>query len=213
MNCLKCGQIINENDKFCPKCGASCATTSPVAEENLAQNSTNDVTAESIIMPEYKEEKIIPGILGALLFSLVGGIVCFILYQLNYVAALSGVIGVLCALKGYEMFSGKLTKKGVVISFIASIAAVILAMYVALGYSICEAINEYAVQKITIFDAISYIPETLAQYSDLSSAFYSDVAMSVVFSIIGSIGYVVKALKSPKKNKDPLTYDPGNPLQ
>ena len=39
--------------------------------------------------------KILPGIIGAFLFSLVGGILWFVLYQIGYVASISGLIGVI----------------------------------------------------------------------------------------------------------------------
>ena len=45
------------------------------------------------------------GIVGAFLFSLVGGILWFVLYQVGYLAAISGFVGVICAVKGYTFFS------------------------------------------------------------------------------------------------------------
>ena len=41
--------------------------------------------------------------------------------QLGYVAAISGAIMAVCALKGYELLGGKLTKKGVIISVVIMI--------------------------------------------------------------------------------------------
>ena len=56
------------------------------------------------------------GVVGALIGSLLGAASIILLSQLGYVAAISGVIMAVCALKGYELLGGKLTKKGVIIS-------------------------------------------------------------------------------------------------
>ena len=60
----------------------------------------------------------IGGIVGALVGSLLGVACIVILSQLGYVAALSGVVMAVCTLKGYEIGSGKLSKRGIVISVI-----------------------------------------------------------------------------------------------
>ena len=41
------------------------------------------------------------------MFALAGGIVYFLLYQLGYLASLSGLIAIVCALKGYKLFAVK----------------------------------------------------------------------------------------------------------
>ena len=50
-------------------------------------------------------ENVLAGIIGAFLFSLVGGILWFVLYQIGYVASISGLVGVVCAVKGYTFFA------------------------------------------------------------------------------------------------------------
>ena len=59
----------------------------------------------------YEQQEIIEhklaGTFGALLFALAGGIVYFLLYQLGYLASLSGLIAIVCALKGYKLFAKK----------------------------------------------------------------------------------------------------------
>ena len=63
-----------------------------------------------------KKENLVGGVVGALIGSLLGAASIILLSQLGYVAAISGVIMAVCALKGYELLGGKLTKKGVIIS-------------------------------------------------------------------------------------------------
>ena len=52
-----------------------------------------------------KQENTLAGVFGAFLFSLAGGVLWFILYQINFLAAVSGFVGVICAVKGYMLFS------------------------------------------------------------------------------------------------------------
>ena len=54
-----------------------------------------------------KEENFVAGLVGAFLFSLAGGIVWYLLYQIGFIASISGIIGVVCAVKGYAVFGKK----------------------------------------------------------------------------------------------------------
>ena len=54
-----------------------------------------------------KKENVFAGIVGALLFSFVGGALWVILYQFGYLAGISGLVGVVCAIKGYKIFAKK----------------------------------------------------------------------------------------------------------
>ena len=44
------------------------------------------------------QENVFAGAVGAFLFALAGGIVWFILYLLGFLAAISGIVGVVCAI-------------------------------------------------------------------------------------------------------------------
>ena len=63
------------------------------------------------------EENVVAGVVGAFLFSLVGGVLWFLLYQMGYIAAISGFIGIICAMKGYSFFSKGESKKGIIINW------------------------------------------------------------------------------------------------
>ena len=97
------GYLVSGNHiGLCEECAASLAQNI-----TLAQNQENE-----------KKENMIGGIVGALVGSLLGVACIVILSQLGYVAALSGVVMAVCTLKGYEIGSGKLSKRGIVISVI-----------------------------------------------------------------------------------------------
>ena len=89
------------------------------------------------------QENVFAGAVGAFLFALAGGIVWFVLYLLGFLAALSGIVGVVCAIKGYEIFAHKESKKGVIISVVMAAVVLVIAWYFTLAYDVCEAYKEW----------------------------------------------------------------------
>ena len=63
-------------------------------------------------MEQKKRENVPAGIVGAFLGSLIGVACAVLIGQLGYVASVSGLVMAVCALKGYELLGGSLTKKG-----------------------------------------------------------------------------------------------------
>ena len=54
---------------------------------------------------DLKSENVLAGTVGAFLFALVGGVLWYVLYQIGFLAAISGIVGVICAIKGYSFFA------------------------------------------------------------------------------------------------------------
>ncbi|MBO5767302.1 MAG: hypothetical protein J6R49_02135, partial [Clostridia bacterium] len=73
-------------------------------EPEFTDNNPDATQAPPVQPIAPKQENVLAGIVGALLFSLAGGIVWFLLYQIGFLAAISGIIGVVCAIKGYAIF-------------------------------------------------------------------------------------------------------------
>ena len=76
---------------------------------------------------QEKKENVLLGILGAFLFSLAGAVVWVVLDLIGFIAAISGLVGVFCAIHGYRIFAGKLSKKGIIIAII--IAFIVFNLY------------------------------------------------------------------------------------
>ena len=62
------------------------------------------------------KENVLAGAVGAFLFALVGGVLWFVLYLVGFFAGISGLVGAVCAVKGYSLFSKKESVKGIVIA-------------------------------------------------------------------------------------------------
>ncbi len=85
-----------------------------------------------------KQENALLGALGAFLFALLGGVIYVVLYQLDILAAISTFISVVCAIKGYAVFSGKESKRGITIAIIMAALVIILAWYICFCIVIYE---------------------------------------------------------------------------
>ena len=96
-------------------------------------------SSDTAVVPENR----LAGTVGALLFSLAGGVVYFLLYQVGYIAAISGLIGVICAFKGYEVFAKKLSKFGCIISVVMALLVIILAWYCCLAKDVYSAYQSW----------------------------------------------------------------------
>ena len=86
--------------------------------------------------PASPRENTLLGALGAFLFALAGGFAYYIFWTVGIIAALSGLIGVICAIKGYEIFARSRSNRGIVISVAAAAVVLILAWYICFGMEV-----------------------------------------------------------------------------
>ena len=146
-----------------------------------------------------KEENVLAGIVGAFLFSLVGGAVWFLLDLVGFYAGISGLVGVVCAVTGYKLFAGNLSKKGVIIAFIISLLVLVLAWYLCFVKDLFQAYKEWYANK-----EISYMPTYAEcvregvlwlQEPDIAKGYFINLAIGIVLAVIGSIRYIITAFK------------------
>ena len=153
---------------------------------------------------ELKEENVLAGIVGAFLFSLVGGIVWFVLYQIGFLAAISGIVGVVCAIKGYAVFGKRESVRGIVLSTVIAFLVIVLAWYLCLSVDVYRAYQEWlAVGEVdyapTIFESIANAYIFLTE-PEIAISYFKDLAIGLIFCVVGAFGYV-KAAIGKVKNK------------
>jgi hypothetical protein len=145
------------------------------------------------------EENFMAGIVGAFLFSLVGVIVWFVIYQLDYIAGVAGIVTIICALKGYTVFGKVLSLKGLIISLLISAAMIYIAEYVCIGYDIYVAFKqEY---NITIFDALRAVEDFLQEES-VRRGFITDLALGYTLTLLGSVRNIISVFSSIRKQRN-----------
>ena len=140
------------------------------------------------------------GFLGALIGGVAGMATAVILYLLGSVAAISSLVAFALGTFLYGKFGGKKNNTMIVIVTVTSIVCVmgsILAIYLVVsGLAAKEAgVN------LTAFGAFGYLMKTSAEFS---RAFYSDLAIMGLFSVIGVVFEVFSARKKisrPQKIK------------
>ena len=138
-----------------------------------------------------KKENVILGSVGALLGAVVGGIAIIIFAQFGYVAAISGVIMALAALKGYELLGGRLSVKGVVIAAVLMIGITFVSHSLGLAISVASEIDA------GFFEIWKALPQLL-EISDAVGDYWVELAMLYAFTLIGAVPITVRSLRSAR---------------
>jgi hypothetical protein len=144
-----------------------------------------------------EQENTLAGIVGAFLFSLAGGILWFVLYQIGFLAAVSGFIGVICAVKGSTFFSKSKNEslKCVIISSVMTTIVLIAAWYFCVAYDIYNIFYEWFLAGeidyyYTFFEAVQVAPYILLENTAALIAYVKDLAIGLLCAVLGVIYYL-----------------------
>ena len=148
------------------------------------------------------KENVVAGIVGAFLFSLVGGVLWFLIYMFGFIAGISGLIGAVCAIKGYSIFAKKESVKGIIISVIISLLVIALAWYFCLAYDVYDVYNEWYEAgeidfSISFFDAVRGAHIFLTD-PEIGPAYFGDLAIGIILCIVGAGSYVINKIRNAK---------------
>ena len=195
--CNACGTQVEEQSNFCPSCGSSelieLETTSGLQNEQIP---TREPQTESIT--DNGNGNIVAGIVGAFLFSILGGIIYFIIYQIGVIAGITGLITFVLANFGYGLFAktkNKTSVVGLIVSSVATLIMIFLAEYFCVSFEIYQVFKEGG---ITIFDAIRVTPEFLAD-PEILPGVLKDLAFAYIFGIVAAASEIINLFKAKKK--------------
>ncbi len=175
--------------------------------ENFEPNFTDEQTSAPQPAPapafeEKPKENFGAGLVGAFLFALAGGILWFVLYQVGFLAGISGFVGVICAIKGYSLFAKGESVKGVIASAIIALIVIIIAWYSCLAYDVYLAYEEWYANgeidfTITLSEAFrgAYL---FLEDPDIASSYLLDLGLGVLLCIVGSFSTIKNAIASAK---------------
>ena len=137
------------------------------------------------------------GVVGALLFSLAGVALWVLVNRLGYVAAICGLVLMVCAFKGYEKFGKKIDMAGIVVCVLVAIFMGLVSQYICIGMDIYEVFGPEF--DITIIDALRSVPSFLLDPElDLVSAYAPDLILGYVFMALGSFSFIRNAIAAQK---------------
>jgi hypothetical protein len=139
---------------------------------------------ENQLAVKSQKNNIIAGTVGAFLGSLIGVTLWVVVGLAGYIAAICGLVLSICTIKGYQLFGGKLDKKGMFITILITILMIFASQYLLLSF---EVYNEFKVDYgITIFQAIKSIPEFL-QEAEVKRSFLADLGVGYLLTLVCTV--------------------------
>lgn len=142
-----------------------------------------------------KKENIVAGTVGAFFGSLLGVACIVAVGQLGYVASISGVVMAVCALKGYEMLGGGLSKKGAVIAGVLVLAMTYFANRLDWAITAAKALD------VGLVDAFGLIGPLLDRGAIEGGAYWGSLIMLYLFTLLGAVPTIISGLKG---NQQPV---------
>ena len=133
------------------------------------------------------------GIVGALLFSLVGVALWVLVNRLGYIAAICGLVLMVCTFKGYEFFGKKMDMTGIVVCILVALFMGLVSQYICIGMDIYDAFRYDF--DITIMDALRAVPSFMLDPElELMGAYAPDLLMGYLFMAAGSFSFIRNAV-------------------
>ena len=133
------------------------------------------------------------GVLGAFLGSLVGVVVIIALSRLGIVAAVSGLVMSIAAMKGYEKLAGSLSRRGVIVTVALIVVMTFVADWIDWGIVVADALH------MDLVEAVLALPAVMdAGLIDMGS-YLGNLAMLYVFVAVGAAATIASALRSPER--------------
>ncbi len=208
--CNNCGAQTDDQALFCASCGSGNLSAIETLNGQPIAGNTNAAPAVVPPVPTAgapsaplgsKHGNIVAGIVGALLFSLVGGLLYFVIYQMDIIAGICGLVMFVLADFGYGLFAQTKSKTSLVRLFVAIIAMVIMifaAEYLCLSYEIFQVYQEEF--GITFFEAVKATPEFLAE-PEIGDAVIEDLIFAYAFGFLATIGNITQVIKARKEEQ------------
>ncbi len=199
--CNNCGKTLDDNVLFCPECGSKDLITAeqPAEETIMTVPVTSQQNAAAAEAAALGNGNVIAGIVGAFLFSLIGGLLYFVLYQMDIIAGICGLVIFILAYFGYGLFAGiknKPTIVGMITAIVCMIVVIFAAEYISVAYVLYDVLKLEGME-LTFFDAVRLMPEFLSD-SEVVGAVVGDLAFAYIFGIIGIISNVIRIIKEKK---------------
>ena len=128
------------------------------------------------------------GILGAFIGAFIGAAAIVLIGELGYVSVLGGLVMGLCTIKGFEMLSGGIDKKGIIACIAVMIIMTFGAEYFQWGFDIY---TELKGEGYTLLDILPYTWSIIADAGYVED-FLCSLGLSYLFTAIGAIGIIKK---------------------
>ena len=146
---------------------------------------------------ETKQEKMLAGILGALIGGIIGGAAIVLVGQMGLISAISGVILAFCTLKGYELLGKKLSKQGILVCILIMLAVPYLADRVSWALEIVKVSEELFGIRWLFGDAFLYVHDVVKERG-AEADYWKDLLFVYAFTALGAFTMIRQTLKQAK---------------
>lgn len=201
--------VLEQIYEFCSKLGYKSCCQDCLSEDYLSafnhrsvgailcpncHSNVSGIMANSEHGEKSKKGNVFTGTIGAILGALIGVVAIVLIGMMGYIASIGGIIMAVCAIKGYELLSGKIGKLGIAISS----AIIVIMVYVGHLASVSMIIS-----RETSSDFFQVFPQvnSLISYFDMQSEFYQDLAMLYLYTGVGAVATIIGVAKSHKDKK------------
>ncbi len=203
--CNACATQLDDQAAFCSVCGSSDLSKIETLNGQPVDGGANATTP---VMPSYPAPSapvdnghgnIVAGIVGAVLFAIIGAALYFVVYQMGFIAGICGLVMFVLADFGYGLFAQTKNKTSLVrlaAAVISMLVMIFVAEYLCLSYEIFQAYKEF---DVTFFEAFKATPEFLTD-PEISGAVIEDLIFAYGFGLLATIGNISQVIKA-RKNK------------
>ena len=147
-------------------------------------------------MKTERKERVLLGILGALLGSILGSV--FIVFEgqsRNFFSVISGVVMAVLTLQGYAQLAGRQSKRGAVISLVIMAAMCALANQVSCTIALMEMVEP--LQGMDFLEVFGGFGE-LMEVQKIRSWYHWQLVLLYLFCLGGSLPILVRTFRKPK---------------
>lgn len=190
--CPVCGRELDfDNAKKCLIDGATISIDNDCVDKINTAISTENQEFDAA------PNNYLKGFFGALIGGIAGAVVAIILNLLGFVSAISAFVAFFVGIKLYKKFGGKPNKMMLVIVTATTFVCMVLSVFsIYVVVSGMQAAEEGV--EISAFEAF----KILMEYEDFARYFWTDMAMTVLFTIIGCVVEIFNYARQIKRQKN-----------
>jgi len=159
-------------------------------------NNSIDVDTEE----ELVKSNVVLGTIGAFIGAMLGGVIWIIIGEIGFIAGIAGFAMMYFAIKGYSGLSGRLDKKGQIISLIIALIMIFVADYSSYALNFCKYYFDGNYSMNNLVTSFKNLPEYLT-YADVWGSFIKDLAIGYALSIWSGFGIFRSVFSKNKKVK------------
>lgn len=186
----------------CPLCGEPMEKSIYVAMKGRRLH-THEKCFDDYVEKVQEEEavkaatpiRLLRGIVGAIVGSLLGCVVWGLLYYIGIIAWIAAVLTAFGASFLWDKFGGKNGKAKIVTVWIVTVAMIAVTMFVGYLIDVKVALSELGWEGLNSFEVLSLAFETS---EELRRIILVDTILSLIFIVLGNIFTTIQILKTQK---------------